>query len=90
MINHQYKQMVTKVTNQQLMPMTVDKKLTQNDLQLLSNQSANAPVHVNSAISFLLNNFMNISSLADKDASSISEQDINSFSQQNTTFSIQA
>lgn len=88
MINNQYKQMLTRVTNQQLMPMTVDKKLTINDLELLSNQSANMPVEVTSTINFLLKNFMNLSTLGDKDSSNISVQDINSFSQQETTFSV--
>ncbi|MGD9581815.1 MAG: hypothetical protein AB7V50_10615, partial [Vampirovibrionia bacterium] len=89
MIYNQYKQMVINVTNQQLMPMTVDNKLTLNDLEILSNQTNNVPVHVKSAIGFLLKNFSNIAIMGDKDVSSISKEDINSFSQQNPTFDIQ-
>lgn len=90
MINPLYQQMVVRVTNQQLMPMTADQNLTQNDLQILANQSPNMPEHVASAVNFLLSTFESLSTAGDKDASGISQQDIQAFSQEGVNLSIEA
>jgi hypothetical protein len=81
MINPVYQQMVVRVVNQQLMPMTTDRKLTYEDMQVLANQSASMPEPVISAVNFLLNTFDKISLLGDTDNTSISEQDVQAFAQ---------
>lgn len=90
MINPLYQQMVVRVANQQLMPMTKDNNLTRNDLQILVNQSPNMPEHVTSAISFLLNTFESLSIAGDKEPSGISKQDIDAFSKEGVNLSIEA
>ena len=88
MINPLYQQMVVKVFNEQLMPMTTDRQLTEKDLQILSNQTPGMPEHVGSAVKFLLTNFNSISSKGDSDPTSISDQDVMAFSKAGVNLSV--
>ncbi|NCC71116.1 hypothetical protein EOM09_06050 [bacterium] len=81
MINPVYQQMVYRVGIQNLIPLTSDKNLTFEDLQILANQSTTMPDNVGSAIYFLLNNFKKLSILGDNDVKGISESDLKAFSQ---------
>ncbi|MEW5819754.1 MAG: hypothetical protein AB1782_06150 [Cyanobacteriota bacterium] len=90
MINPVYQQMVVNVSTQQLLPMTTNRKISQNDLQTLANKTPNMPEQVISSVNFLLTFFNKIAILGDQDNTSISEQDIQAFSQQGINLVIDA
>lgn len=90
MINPLYQQMVVRVTRQNLLPMTTDRKLSANDLQQVANQGSTVPDQVRSTVMFLLNSFESLAKLGDNDPDSISEQDILRFETEGVNVSVEA